>query len=750
MYQRMEKDDHAEETRRTCMEMSAIEHQVASGCMDVSSGSFHLTSGHAMDEFSSSSFPQEEQKKQNHSEIEKRRREKMNSCIRELAGIIPVCSGMSRKLDKLTVLRMAVQHLKTIKGSLSAFMPGSQARPAFLSERKIHELILQVAEGFLFVVSCDRGKILFVSESVSEVLNYSREELLGQNWFDILHPKDVAKVKEQLTSNDLMKKKERFVDAKTLLPVESDFRSGSAAAAAAEASAAQSHGLSAFSPGARRSFFCRMKCKSQPKGKEEADTTTGQKKRKNSSEKKYSVIYCMGYIKSWSSTAATRSAGASGLANDSAEDSEDSGCNLSCLVAAARTLPPFTAPTASTSGIPTEAVEFVSRHSMDGKFLFVDQRAVFIMGFLPQELLGTSNYEYCHPDDVKFLADAHRRALACNTEVNSGCYRFKTKSGSYLYMQTTWKTFKNPWTKDFEFLVARNTCVPAPDSDVGVESSNYRPESSSHISPHSGTHLSPLDQMIKKISKSGPSSSNENSSGSSSETRVRKLLSSSRVNLWKIGKQIAEEAMDNQKKYENESIGSISSRSNISSNVSSPCLSNEASGGENLSAKNGSNGGGGTSDPGSHNSEGSSGNSIYSSNFFANQLEQDQSSDVSIPVTSQRVSQSTTTRTPDPSSLVPPTELPHYHTNDPLLVSAAVSSSDPSDGLSVSAPESGISGRQSSDPQSGSQVVASSSGAEPAPGDMDEAAMALVMSLLEADAGLGGPVDFSGLPWPLF
>ncbi|XP_062127856.1 protein cycle isoform X2 [Drosophila sulfurigaster albostrigata] len=380
----------------------------------------------------------DENRKQNHSEIEKRRRDKMNTYINELSSMIPMCYAMQRKLDKLTVLRMAVQHLRGIRGSLHPYN-GGDYRPSFLSDQELKMIILQASEGFVFVVGCDRGRILYVSDSVSSVLNCTQSDLLGQSWFDVLHPKDIGKVKEQLSSLEQCPR-ERLIDAKTMLPVKTDVPQS----------------LCRLCPGARRSFFCRMKLRATNNQiKEESDTSSSsrsstKRKSKLSMDHKYQVIQCTGYLKSWTPI----------KDEDQDGDTDDQTTNLSCLVAIGRT-PTNVLHSNMPSSLDNQPnirhVLFISRHSSEGKFLFIDQRATLVIGFLPQEILGTSFYEYFHNEDISALVESHKMVMQVQEKVTTQVYRFRCKDNGYIQLQSEWRAFKNPWTNDIDYIIAKNS-----------------------------------------------------------------------------------------------------------------------------------------------------------------------------------------------------------------------------------------------------------------------------------------------------
>ncbi|KAA8590263.1 hypothetical protein FQN60_014197 [Etheostoma spectabile] len=341
-----------------------------------------------------------------HSQIEKRRRDKMNTLIDKLSAMIPTCNPMSRKLDKLTVLRMAVQHLRSLKGSASSFSEANY-KPSFLPDEELKHLVLKAADGFLFVVGCDRGKIVFVSESVTKILNYSRAELIGQSLFDYIHPKDMGKVKEQLSASELYPR-ERLIDAKTGLQVQADLPVGAAR----------------LCSGARRTFFCRMKYNKISIKVEEKEFQASTSKKK--------------------------------VDGDGEPDKQDSSY-YSCLVAVGR-IHPHSSPQVN-GEVRVKPIEFITRYAMDGKFTFVDQRATTILGYLPQELLGTSCYEYFHQDDLPHLADRHRKVLRSKDKIETDCYKFKTKFGSFVTLQSQWFSFVNPWTKEVEYIVSTNTVI---------------------------------------------------------------------------------------------------------------------------------------------------------------------------------------------------------------------------------------------------------------------------------------------------
>ena len=111
--------------------------------------------------------------RENHSEIERRRRNKMTHYINELAEMVPQCAALGRKPDKLTILRMAVTHMKSIRDASAHGHPNDPfaSKPTFLTDQELKHLILEAANGFLFVVSCESGRVLYVADSIMPVLN---------------------------------------------------------------------------------------------------------------------------------------------------------------------------------------------------------------------------------------------------------------------------------------------------------------------------------------------------------------------------------------------------------------------------------------------------------------------------------------------------------------------------------------------------------------------------------------------------
>ncbi|XP_045027521.1 aryl hydrocarbon receptor nuclear translocator-like protein 1 isoform X4 [Daphnia magna] len=604
--------------------------------------------------------------RQNHSEIEKRRRDKMNTYITELSRVVPMCITMSHKLDKLTVLRMAVQHLKG--------------------------------------------------------------DLLGQSWFDILHPKDVAKVKEQLSSSDLSPR-ERLIDAKTMLPVKTDVPQG----------------LSRLCPGARRSFFCRMKCRAfqSTKDTSEATGTLSSKHRKTqnvSKEKRYVVVHCTGYLKSWAPAKI-------GVHDQDAEGDVEA-CNLSCLVAVGRIPTPNIQNCASSSSpfAKKRAVnesslqrrslnfEFISRHTIDGKFVFVDQRATLLLGLLPQELLGTSMYEYYHADDIVALTEVHKSALQATESVTTAIYRFRVKEGTFVRLQSRWKSFRNPWTKDIEFLVAKNAYI-----DVECDA----------ISPCN-------DSAAANFSNNDVFYQGTGTGGTQTPSRVR--LFSMEVEASKIGQTVADEVLDFHRSRSRSSTSAISSSAVRSpgsvlscsataspfSNVGSPLdpepnyLATGAlpSSFPNEEVRRHPVSVGGSSSAQPTVATGSTMNTPRNLESVA--------ATVAVQVNSNGSGSNSSGSNSGLRGLNNHHNLNNNHNHAKTRNNAQLLHILNEAGLHADEDMMEVIGGLMMDQSQSSSRENSS----PADGN-DEAAMAVVMSLLEADAGLGGPVDFSGLPWPL-
>ncbi|KAM5256991.1 aryl hydrocarbon receptor nuclear translocator isoform 9-T9 [Ctenodactylus gundi] len=374
--------------------------------------------------------------RENHSEIERRRRNKMTAYITELSDMVPTCSALARKPDKLTILRMAVSHMKSLRGTGNTSTDGSY-KPSFLTDQELKHLILEAADGFLFIVSCETGRVVYVSDSVTPVLNQPQSEWFGSTLYDQVHPDDVDKLREQLSTS------ENALAGRIL-----DLKTGTVKKEGQQSSMR-------MCMGSRRSFICRMRCGSSSVDPVSMSRQSFVRNRCRNGlgsvkdgEPHFVVVHCTGYIKAWPP------AGVS-LPDDDPEAGQGS---KFCLVAIGR-LQVTSSPSCTDMSNVCQPTEFISRHNIEGIFTFVDHRCVATVGYQPQELLGKNIVEFCHPEDQQLLRDSFQQVVKLKGQVLSVMFRFRAKNREWLWMRTSSFTFQNPYSDEIEYIICTNTNV---------------------------------------------------------------------------------------------------------------------------------------------------------------------------------------------------------------------------------------------------------------------------------------------------
>ncbi|CAF3049904.1 unnamed protein product [Rotaria sp. Silwood2] len=340
----------------------------------------------------------------------KRHRERLNGELENLASLLPFESSILTKLDKLSILRLAVsylrvksyfqatfknrQHLQTQQQQYEATSSTTSSSTSLGLCQEIYyhdptfsegESILEALQGFIIIVSCD-GELFFASRTVEQYLGFHQSDILHQSAFELIHSEDRDEFKRHLQWNEKITTEHQNLTLEQILT-----------------NSEHDHLL-------QRTFTVRFRCL--------LDNTSG-----------FVTLEIDGRIGI--------------LYGQKPSHTLDDHRSLALFGIAC----PFGPP--SLFEIPQRESLFKSKYRLTLEPVSLDPRGKLILSYTDHDLTQlASGYNWIHSDDLKYYSTAHKELLKTGT---SGlvCYRIQTKDGRWQWLQSSMRIIYKSNKPDF-------------------------------------------------------------------------------------------------------------------------------------------------------------------------------------------------------------------------------------------------------------------------------------------------------------
>nr|WNN25245.1 hypoxia-inducible factor 1 [Balanoglossus aurantiaca] len=205
-------------------------------------------------------------------------------------------------------------------------------------------------------------------------------------------------------------------------------------------------------------FLIRMKCTLTPKGRNV-----------NLKSATYKVIQCRGHMKTVESNTSVSLMGYRPPP-------------MTCLTLIAEPIPH-----PANIEIPLDSQTFLSRHAMDMKFTYVDDRVQDIIGYKASDLIGKSAYDFCHALDTDKIEKSYHD-LYSKGQTSTRKYRFLSKSGGYVWIQTQATVIYNNRTSKPQCIVSVNYVLSGIESEDVILSTEQK--AAEKAKPKASTEMS--------------------------------------------------------------------------------------------------------------------------------------------------------------------------------------------------------------------------------------------------------------------